>query len=71
MQMRPCLSSASRSHLMSRKSEKYSGSKPAFPTMSTDWHAGAVRNGMAFDGFATPMLTTPQRACAGAADPML
>ena len=56
MQMRPCFSSASRSHLISRKSEKYSGSKPVSASARPlDWHEAAVRKGIAFIGLATPV----------------
>ena len=56
MQMRPCLSSASRRNLMSRKSEKYRGSKPVSASARPlDWHAAAVRNGIAFIGFLMPV----------------
>jgi hypothetical protein len=66
MQIRPCLSSASRSHLMSMKSERYSGSKPvAAPGRPLDWQDAAVRNGMAFIGLETAMVAPAVReACA-------
>ena len=63
MQTRPCLSSASRSHLMSRKSEKRV--KPSLRAQGPDdWLAGAVKNGIAFDGLAIAILTDPLRRVA-------
>ena len=62
MQMRPCFSSASRSHLMSMKSERYSGSKPvSAPGNPLDWHEAAVRKGIALDGLETAMVRSPLR----------
>ena len=62
MQILPCLSSASRRNLISRKSERYSGSKPASaPSSFDDWLAGAVRKGIAFAGLLIPMLAEVER----------
>ena len=74
MQIRPCFSSASRRNLMSRKSEKYSGSKPVSASVSPlDWHAAAVKKGIAFIGLATPVgpIATSARGGRDAGKPVL
>ena len=49
MVTRPCLISASRSHLRSKTSDNESGSKPTSPAMEPSRAGGASMNGMDFD----------------------